>query len=75
MSATLAKCSVETVDVGYRNEDDGIWLTCEVCQWEKNVGFAPSVTKVFKEAEHHAMMRKKELPSEKRPRRTWIRRD
>lgn len=46
-------CSLATIEVGYTNSDDGVWLDCRVCDWRHNVGFFSSVTELVAAANVH----------------------
>lgn len=38
----------------YTYHDDGVWLICDGCPWEKNLGFDPTVADVLEGQTEHA---------------------
>lgn len=40
-------------ELEYTNDDDGIWIVCNIHNWCQNIGFGPSVYTVVTTWEEH----------------------
>lgn len=52
MTGEPATCQAEPI-IGYRVDDDGVWLECAACRWEHNLGFHASMTELEQALEKH----------------------
>lgn len=44
---------LDRMTVRYMSDDDGIWLECPDCSWWENLGFSPTVGRLFEAARRH----------------------